>query len=185
MHLAVKAGIFVIPNFFSGDECARYIAEAEATGFEAATIQTRKGAVLDAGIRNNERLILDDKDLAHALWLRLREHIPLFMDGRQAIGLNERFRFYRYEPGQYFAPHTDGSFRRQNWEESRLTLLIYLNDDFQGGETAFADDVTAPARGMALVFRHELMHEGRVVISSAKYVLRSDVMFNPVGRISG
>jgi predicted 2-oxoglutarate/Fe(II)-dependent dioxygenase YbiX len=185
MSATIKPGIFVIPAFFSTDECTRYISQSEAAGFEAATIQTRKGAVRDTGIRNNERLILDDNNLARELWLRLREQIPLFMEGRQAIGINERFRVYRYEPGQYFAPHTDGSFRRQNGEESRLTLLVYLNDDFEGGETAFSDDVVVPARGMALVFRHEFLHEGRAVVSGSKYVLRSDVMFNPVGRVSG
>ena len=33
----------------------------------------------------------------------------------QALGLNARFRFYRYGPGDYFLPHTDGS-----WPGSRV-----------------------------------------------------------------
>jgi hypothetical protein len=37
---------------------------------------------------------------------------------------------------------------------------------------------------MALVFIHELLHEGAPVIKGRKYVLRSDVMFNPLGRMT-
>ena len=185
MKTALSSGIFTIAQFFSPEECLAYIARSEGAGYEAATIQTQDGAVLDTQIRNNERLILDDAELARQLWERLQPHLPKMMTGRQAIGLNECFRFYRYEPGQYFAPHSDGSFRRDNGEESRLTVLFYLNDDFEGGETAFTELVVQPEKGMALVFRHELIHEGRTVTSGAKYVLRSDVMFNPVGRITG
>ena len=185
MNTTLPSGVFLIPDFFTREECLQYLQQSEAAGYESATIQTRKGQVLDTNIRNNEQLILDDTGLARDIWLRLRDHIPPFLAGRQAIGISERFRFYRYEPGQCFAPHTDGSFRRDNGEESRLTLLIYLNDDFEGGETAFDDHVVTPRRGLALAFRHELLHEGRVVTSGVKYVLRSDVMFNPIGRISG
>jgi hypothetical protein len=33
---------------------------------------------------------------------------------------------------------------------------------------------------MALVFNHDLLHEGKEVISGRKYVLRSDVMYGRV-----
>jgi hypothetical protein len=49
------------------------------------------------------------------------------------VGLNERFRFYRYDPGQHFAPHMDGCYQRANGEESQFTFLVYLNDGFVGG----------------------------------------------------
>jgi hypothetical protein len=38
---------------------------------------------------------------------------------------------------------------------------------------------------MALIFEHQLLHEGAAVTQGRKYVLRSDVMYNPVGRIRG
>ena len=107
------------------------------------------------------------------------------MNGRQAWGLNERWRIYRYRPGQRFAGHVDGSFRRENGEKSLLTLLLYLNEEFEGGETTFDELVVTPARGMALVFRHDLFHAGESLRSGTKYVLRSDVMFGPVGTIRG
>ncbi len=50
------------------------------------------------------------------------------------------------------------------------------------GETRFylrppqGDVTVVPRRGMALLFRHHLLHEGATVTSGRKYVLRSDVM---------
>jgi predicted 2-oxoglutarate/Fe(II)-dependent dioxygenase YbiX len=178
-------GILTIPKFFTAIECSTYIAESERIGYAPATIDTADGPMRVEAIRNNSRVILDDHALAEALWGRLREHIPPFFDGRQAIGVNERFRFYRYEPNQSFSGHADGVFRRDNGEESRLTLMIYLNNDFVGGETAFTNTLVTPHSGQAVIFRHEFFHEGRLVKHGKKYVLRSDIMFNPVGRLSG
>ncbi len=64
-------------------------------------------------------------------------------------------------------------------ERSLLTLMVYLNDGFAGGGTAFHDfDVeVVPRTGMALLFQHPVLHEGCVVKSGAKYALRSDVMY--------
>jgi predicted 2-oxoglutarate/Fe(II)-dependent dioxygenase YbiX len=181
----VAEGIFTMPEFFPAEECSRYINHSEEIGFELATLNTVGGIIVDETVRNNSRVIVDDPELAVELWRKLREKLPTFLDGHQAIGINERFRFYRYESSQRFVGHVDGKFRRENGEESRLTFMIYLNDDFVGGETAFNDVVITPQRGTALIFRHELFHEGRPVAKGRKYVLRSDVMFNPIGRFSG
>ena len=95
------------------------------------------------------------------------------------VGVNERFRFYRYQPGQRFALHQDGTFARSPDERSLLTFLIYLNQDFTGGETAFPEQgqCIRPQTGMALLFQHLLLHEGCPVRSGVKYALRSDIMY--------
>jgi hypothetical protein len=178
-------GIWRVTTLLAADECARYVAATEERGYEPATISTHKGDVIALDQRDNGRLIVDDLQLANKIWGRLSPYLPRVLDGQQAIGLNERFRYYRYVPRQSFKGHTDGAFRRSNGEESKLTVLVYLNDDFTGGETAFLTSVVSPRRGAVLVFRHELFHEGRPVVSGRKYVMRTDVMFNPLGRCSG
>ncbi len=177
-------GIFVLPSFLSSAECEHFISLSEEGGYEAATLSTTEGAVLQPDIRNNSRLIWDDFDLANQLWLRARPHIPLMLKGRQAVGFNERFRFYRYDVGQQFVGHVDAPFRRETGEASQLTFLMYLNDDFEGGETTFDEVSIKPQRGAALVFLHELFHEGTTLVRGRKYVLRTDVMYNPAGRFS-
>lgn len=176
--------IFTIANVLTADECQAYVTLTEQAGYAAATINTNKGVELRPDIRNNTRVILDDFEIARNLWQRVQAQIPPVLAGRQALGLNERFRFYRYDVGQYFAPHYDGCFRRDNGEQSLLTFMIYLNDDFEGGETNFGEITIKPETGMALVFEHQLLHEGCAVTKGRKYVLRSDVMYGKVGLLT-
>lgn len=183
--MKVAEGIFTIPKILTADECLEYIAFTEAKGYTAAPITTADGFAMRPDIRNNTRVIVDDPQRADGLWQRVRSEIPMFLQGRQAIGLNERFRFYRYDPGEQFAPHRDGAFRRDNGEISLLTFMVYLSDGFTGGETNFPQTSITPELGMALVFEHPIVHEGAAVISGRKYVLRSDVMFGRVGQIRG
>ena len=62
--------------------------------------------------------------------------------------------------------------------------MVYLNDGFGGGSTNFdlrypyGEVEVVPKAGMALLFVHSFRHEGAVVTSGAKYVLRSDVMYS-------
>ena len=144
------------------------------------------------------------------------------------LGVNRRWRIYRYKPGEQerFLPHIDAAFppsglsndgQTMIWDVSttedeykhysqvvsRLTLLLYLNDDFYGGCTNFFVPLQQehqlellasiqPKAGSVLLFpqavgeeeveyarQHWPLHEGSPVTSGrrAKYVIRSDVLF--------
>jgi len=181
MAWTIPRTIITIPDVLSAVECSDHIARSEQIGYGAAPVITFRGPEINEEVRNNDRILVDDHELAAFIWPRVRDHIPTILDDREALGLNERFRYYRYKPGQKFALHRDGSFRRENGEESKLTCILYLNNDFSGGETKVKDRVIEPQRGMALIFRHEFLHEGRPVLAGKKYVLRTDVMYDRVG----
>src|SRR5215207_3522873 len=106
--------IFVIHDFMSKQEAAALIAASEAAGYTDATITTGGGFVMNKDVRDNGRLFVDDTAMAGDLWLRMRELVPFFIHSARAVGLNERFRYYRYGPGQKFAPHYDGYYSRGN-----------------------------------------------------------------------
>jgi 2OG-Fe(II) oxygenase superfamily len=178
MRTDLDRGIFTIAGVFTPAECRSYVDWSEGLGYEAAPVSLPGGPVMRADIRNNARAIVDSPDRAGALWARVSPHIPAVLEGRAAVGLNERLRFYRYGPGQRFAPHRDGCHRRPNGEESLLTLMVYLNAAGRGGETRFENVSVTPAPGLALVFDHYLVHEGAPVIEGQKYVLRTDVMYS-------
>ncbi len=179
--------IFTLDNILSPEECAEYITLTENIGYADAPINTIRGFEIRPDIRNNQRVILDDQERAFDLWQRVSNYIPSTIGRWQAVGLNERFRFYRYDPGQRFAIHHDGSYRRPNGEESLLTFMIYLNEGFEGGDTVFhlsrryyedlPNIAVIPVTGMVLCFVHELVHEGAPIIQGRKYVLRSDIMY--------
>ncbi len=180
--MEIAEGIWTVNNFLSAEECAEWIEFAENIGFGDAPINVGFGAeaIVD-NVRNNDRAMIDDKDKAFLLWQKAKEHLPKMIYNHVAVGLNERLRFYRYEPTQKFSWHSDGSFSRANGEKSLLTFMIYLNEDFQGGETVFignAKTEIVPKTGLMTAFKHELVHEGSVVRNGKKYVLRSDVMFS-------
>lgn len=81
---------------------------------------------------------------------------------------------------------------------SLKTFMIYLNDDYEAGETNFSDEhdmyldkdrgiYCSPEErvfarfkattGDCLVFDHKLLHEGQQVLGACKYIMRTDVMF--------
>jgi prolyl 4-hydroxylase len=131
-------------------------------------------------IRNNTRVMVDDPGRAEALWARIARFVPPRLGDADVAGLNERLRFYRYDPGQRFAWHRDGAFERNGRERSKLRLMVYLNEGFDGGDTEF--DVgeriaVRPETGMVLLFSHPVRHQGSSVTRGRKYVLRTDVMY--------
>jgi hypothetical protein len=174
----ISDDIFTLSDFFSTSECADYIRMCESLGFGEAPIETSFGPRMMKDVRNNSRAMVDDSSLAQLVWERASQYVPQTLRGHRAIGVNERFRFDRYDPGQTFRWHRDGYFERPNGERSRLTLMVYLNDDFIGGETRFEQSVIKPVSGMALCFIHHLAHEGAEVKHGRKYVMRTDVMYS-------
>lgn len=186
--------VLVIHDFLSSEECVALIRRSEDLAYEPGTVAD----VVIEQVRNNERVLVDDPLLAKDLFLRAEPWLPAVIDGHCLVGFNERWRFYRYGPGQTFKPHRDGSYVRMgSWEESQMTFMIYLNEGITGGETRFYGGLeqaflqqrpylsVQPKAGMALAFLHSIWHEGAVVHSGQKYVLRTDVMYKPVQELAG
>ena len=169
----------IVEEFFTPEECKGFIDFSEKQGYEESLIRTREGEVMNKEIRDNDRVIWDNPQIAEQIWEMVKDMWPADIDGYEPIGLNERFRFYRYKDGQQFKPHVDGSFRRSETETSKITLLIYLNEDFEGGNTTLVleGEEIKPKEGMLFLFEHRIMHCGRPVTEGTKYVLRTDVMY--------
>jgi predicted 2-oxoglutarate/Fe(II)-dependent dioxygenase YbiX len=175
--MALGAGVFTLPGFMTPHECEAQMALARSLGYQDATIRTDDGDARLEAVRNNDRVIRDDPALAVRLFERARPFLPASLDGLVLHRLNERFRHYRYQPGQKFAWHIDGSVRPVPGERSRLTFMVYLNDGFEGGDTQFGWESVKAVAGTALVFPHHLRHQGAVVLAGEKHVLRSDVIY--------
>lgn len=174
--------IFTVSGVCSPIECARLGRVADEIGYAAAPITVGpQRFVMAPEVRNNTRVILDDPDRAAALWRRLAPFVPERQGAWRAVGLNERLRFYRYAPGQYFEWHRDGAYVRDERERSRLTVMLYLSECEAGGTTDFdareGEFTVTPRTGTALVFEHHVRHRGAPVERGVKLVLRTDVMF--------
>ncbi len=155
--VAPVPGGFQLLTLMSAEECRRLVALTEALGYlpDAAVSLPRS-------VRHNDNLtwVADDATV-DLLWQRCAAALADFrapVTGSRALGLNARFRFYRYGPGDYFAPHTDGAWPGSRVVDGELvanacpdrysqySLILLLSEGFSGGATAFYLDPEDPGR---------------------------------------
>jgi len=205
-------GAFVLSNVLTDSECDRIAAISEDMGYtEDAPVS------LSRSVRRNENcVVIADDSLWKPIWRRVRGSMPAAIshpagECSTPLGLNQRWRLYKYGEEDIFRMHTDGSWPGSGlvngklvrdiygdrW--SQLTFLLYLDADYEGGETSFFVPKSAASprsgevvrvsvpRGSALVFfhgEHELspLHEGSLVSRGLKRIVRSDVLYSLPGR---
>jgi prolyl 4-hydroxylase len=73
-------------------------------------------------------------------------------------------RLYRYGSGERHGAHWDTVVELSNGVQSLVTLVFYLNDGFEGGETDFPElgRRISPKKGSALLFQHRVLHEAMI-----------------------
>ncbi|XP_067655202.1 uncharacterized protein [Haliotis asinina] len=175
---------FVLENVLSPEECDWFIEKTEKKGYKRALVNRGDSQEDIPELRNSSRLMWESKKESEKLWNRIKSFVPEVFKGKRALGLNERLRFLRYEPGEYFRIHKDGIFTRKNKEQSYITVQVYLNEGFKGGSTTFfSSDASqkvpvVPVKGSALIFQHDILHEGSEVLEGMKYSVRTDVMYS-------
>lgn len=171
--------ILLIPGFYTKEECKDELAYAAKAGF----------LLQKYGIHNRQRAFIDDPVRAAQIYKKLQlPALETFFEGLrpdpyediqgwEPIGLNERLRYYQYEIGQLFSRHFDILYRINDNTRTFLTFIVYLNDEFEGGQTIFDSEIIVPKAGDAILFPHELKHEGATVTRGCKIILRSDVIY--------
>ena len=155
-------GAFQLRNVFSAGECRRLIELTESLGYlEDAPVS------LPRQVRHNDNVTwVVDSDTDGLIWQRV-SHLfgdpQKIYDGKAALGINARFRFYRYGVGDFFKPHIDGAWPGSRVVDeqlitnaypdrwSQMTFLILLSEDFDGGATQFWVD----KENSGLPARHE------------------------------
>ncbi|KAJ6618185.1 hypothetical protein B0H10DRAFT_2164277 [Mycena sp. CBHHK59/15] len=183
-------GAFIIHDVLEASECRALVDAAEAVGMLPDEPTAGSAAQLASVLAHN------------FIWLADSEFIATLYS--RVVDLLHR-RLYRYRPGALYRPHIDGAWPASALDEtttppsyvydsdpavySRLTFLIYLNDDFADGCTTFflpaaehgvLDAVPVkPRTGTVCVFPHgaargSLLHEGSGVTEGTKYVIRTE-----------
>ena len=205
LHHPSDCAAFVIDYFLDAYECEQLIhlaSKLSSTGFHYVTEASH---VDNDGITHIVKLqeankhklsVFEHRPTISMLWEKMapiiQPHMRNFIaqtNCGQPVGLNPRLRVLRYDAtdNDVFEPHFDAT-TKVNKTTSLLTVLIYLNDDFSGGETCYLDHHISrnidsctkivPSTGKVVIFEHDLFHSSIPLEVGTKYVLRTDVLFD-------
>lgn len=176
-------------NLLTDEECDILISYAIKLGLSESAVLSNnleKETTYDVANRTSK-----------VLWVRDEEHdvaMKVAKLAEQLTGLpienQESLQIAKYDVGGKFNSHYDAcntgtqEYRNKinrNAGQRRATLLIYLNDDFEGGETVFNKIglTVKPKKGKGILFWNttrtekiliKSMHCGRPVISGEKWI---------------
>lgn len=170
----VKRNIKIIPDFLTKEESTSMIKLAFEVGFQPAAVRLNTGLKMLPNIRNNNSTKIVDKTISKWLEEKLFKVYPQIQQ-EGAVALPETIRFYEYCPQHKFKMHKDGHWE-ENGLKSKWSFLIYLNENYEGGEIDFRGLKIKPSTGQAIIFPHKTWHEGAEVIAGIKYVMRLDIL---------
>lgn len=160
--------IWVIPELIDQKTCDDIIHRVYKKGFK----QARQ---FDQG-RHNHEVFVQDQIIIEEINKKLAEIVLKDEQHNFVIKMHPiNVEVYKYNPGDYIARHSDAPSVIGE-ETSVFTLVVYLSDDFKGGETHFNDFAmnVKPPKGGAVIFGHEHHHEALLVEEGHKYILRSN-----------
>ena len=172
-EVAEVPGTFQLLNVLTGYECDQFVNITDTLGYHLDAPVS-----LPHSVRHNTNLNwIVDESIDGPIWSRCGELIADQVMGQSALGLNARFRFYRYASGDFFKPHTDAAWPGSRVVDhtlvhdaygdrnSQMSCLLFLSDGYSGGRTLFyvpskehpgETNVVAVAtpKGAALCFPH-------------------------------
>lgn len=176
-EISATPEISFFPAFLSSEEC-RYLIEAASPAFARAPVQHLAGGsrTMVHPVRTCDVAVFPwvaETPVIHALNRRIANaaNVP--------VECGEPLQVLRYRTGQEFQPHQDCTDDRSN--QRVLTMLIYLSEDYSGGETFFPrPGLKVRGRvGDAVLFRNaaldgtpdpNALHAGLPVLSGEKFI---------------
>jgi predicted 2-oxoglutarate/Fe(II)-dependent dioxygenase YbiX len=164
--------IYQIFNAVSPSVCRDYVQQGDRAGWNPTNVSE-----LNPLFSRSQAYINID---VQALFAAIQHTVPSRLDDMVIVSLAEqRTACMRYSEGEYFGLHTDSPFVAQDGAITKLSLVLYLNDDYKGGETVFPDLALEikPEVGKILLFPPNLRHMSKPISLGAKYIVRSEVLY--------
>lgn len=198
-HNAVPPGMLVVQNFLAPAFCDSLVRECEGVSGERHTVS-------DVGMRGDTPTsrtsearsseFIDIRTLSVDIVGVVRQVFgnvvgPHF---RRQIDWFELPEILRYRAGGEYKPHADAdnwNAVEKKWErmiDRDLSILLYLNEGFGGGEIDFPNFALklAPKRGLLIAFPSDAryVHAARPVTSGIRYALVSWAAVKGAERVS-
>lgn len=175
-QLSTSPDVRLFPGLFTTDECDWLMERAAPSLQPSLVVDPQTGMQLPNPVRTSHATgfpLVAESPAIHALCRRLAEASATH------VKQGEPLQVLRYSPGQEYRPHFDAIDHADN--QRVLTFLVYLNDDYKGGETEFlATGLKVKGRkGDGLLFRNadatgapdrNAQHAGLPVTAGEKYL---------------
>jgi prolyl 4-hydroxylase len=214
--------LFTLDTLLTPLECKQIIDTANLKGWnESSPSGGGHGRTGNEDARDNQFTVFYDAHLSQKLMDKVRTHLPdnlaflapnvYFNSQTQGTEWSpafvyDKFRVYKYNVGTAFPEHLDYKVTRRIFrnndeyvQQSFLSLLVYLNDDFEGGITGYWPDhngvhcrflrnverqcsvkdhqvAITPKTGLGVVQDQNILHEGTPTTKGVKYILRTDII---------
>lgn len=169
--------ILEINNFLTEKECDDLIEFSKTQILIKSKVLSEIGSV-ESTNRDSEQIWLEDN--THYVVKKISELSSKIT--QKPLNHMEHLQFLKYNKGGYFKEHYDPEVNYKSDTNDRIyTIIIYLNDGFEGGETYFKniDVLIKPKKGKAVIFKSldnngniltKSLHQGSEVKSGTKYM---------------
>jgi prolyl 4-hydroxylase len=186
-QLSESPNVQLFPSLFTAAECDFLIEISMPTFEPSRVVDPASGALVPNPIRTSHVAAypwVAEGPTIHALCRRLAA-----VSGTH-VKQGEPLQVLRYRPGQQYRAHFDALANADN--QRILTFLVYLNDDYEGGETEFLSTglKVKGCKGDGLLFRNAdaagqldpaSQHAGLPVTKGEKFLASRWIRERPFG----
>lgn len=178
---------YLIPHAFSQQECQQII----ATLHQICTMNDIVSLLIAEQ---------NDAGLGKQMYERVKNFLPAQFNEKSLCGFANKVRVLRYkcEEQDFLYPHYDKACIENDGTSTLLTVQLYLNEGFGGGQTRFLDaskyemenaqafyhannlpegDDVQPETGLIVVHAHNVYHCAMPTLHATKYALRIDILY--------
>jgi len=174
--------IIEIPDFLTSEECDKIIELSNGNLFTSKIYSDKEDLLLTDSRKSEQCWLKDDISLIK----KVSDKVKMYTNEH---GYQEELQVVKYPIGGYFKPHYDACegdnlyCTRMNGENGQrlFTVLFYLNDDFDGGETVFPliNKIVKPKKGKAVIFKNvdkngfiikQALHGGEPIKTGEKWI---------------
>ncbi|XP_042986519.1 prolyl 4-hydroxylase 1-like isoform X2 [Carya illinoinensis] len=130
--------IIVLHNFLSMEECDYLRALALPRLHISTVVDTKTGKGIKSGVRTSSGMFLSPEEKKYPMIQAIEKRISVY--SQVPVENGELIQVLRYEKSQYYKPHHDyfsDTFNVKRGGQRIATILMYLSDNVEGGETYF------------------------------------------------
>ncbi|PIN23753.1 Prolyl 4-hydroxylase alpha subunit [Handroanthus impetiginosus] len=130
--------IIVFHNFLSAEECDYLRAIAKPRLEISTVVDTRTGKGIKSKVRTSSGMFLSAEERKYPMIQAIEKRISVY--SQVPVENGERIQVLRYEKNQLYRPHHDyfsDTFNLKFGGQRVATMLMYLSDNVEGGETYF------------------------------------------------